>query len=103
MGKICQNCNKPNHFAKMCRSNQVNEIGEDKSSSEEECNLLQSFDSCDEIDIMLEKPFKNGAETVKFKMNDENRIKTTQDITKIDIRRDPRSHRIKALKALVRI
>ena len=28
---------------------------------------------------------------------------TTQDITKIDIRRDPRSHQIKALKALVRI
>ena len=28
MGKTCKNCNKPNHFAKMCRSNQVNEIGE---------------------------------------------------------------------------
>ena len=28
---------------------------------------------------------------------------TTQDITKIDMRRDPRLHQIKALKALVRI
>ena len=28
---------------------------------------------------------------------------TNQEITKIDIRRDPRSHKIKALKALVRI
>ena len=53
MGKSCKNCNKPNHFAKMCRSNQVNEIGEEKSSSEEDCNLIQSFDSCDEFEIMM--------------------------------------------------
>ena len=36
MGKTCKSCNKQNHFAKMCRSNQVNEITEENSSSEEE-------------------------------------------------------------------
>ena len=90
----------------MCRSNQVNEIGEDKSSSEEECNLIQSFDSCDEFEIMVvepkvDKPLKRGVERVKSKMNEENRINTTQAIKKIDIRQDLRSHQIKALKALV--
>ena len=53
MGKSCKNCNKPNHFAKMCRSNQVNEIGEEKSSSDEDCNLIQGFDSCDEFEKMM--------------------------------------------------
>ena len=106
MEKICKNCKKPNHFAKMCRSNQVNEIGEDKSSSEEECNLIQSFDSCDEFEIMVveprvAKPLKRGVERVKSKMNEENRINNTQDITKIDIRRDLRSHQLETLKALV--
>ena len=36
MGNSCKNCNKPNHFAKMCRSQQVNEIANEDSSSEEE-------------------------------------------------------------------
>ena len=27
LGKICKNCNKTNRLAKMCRSNQVNEMG----------------------------------------------------------------------------
>ena len=53
MGKILKNCNQPNRFAKMCKSNQVNEIGEEKSSSEEYCNLIQSFESCDEFEIMM--------------------------------------------------
>ena len=43
MGKQCKNCNKPNHFARMCRSQQVNEITESTESSEEECNLIQTF------------------------------------------------------------
>ena len=53
MGKNCKNCTKPNHFAKMCRSNQINEIFEEKSSSGEECNLIQCFDSCDKFEIMM--------------------------------------------------
>ena len=51
MGKTCKNCSKPNHFAKLCSSQQVNEIAEKLSSSDEECNLIQSFDSCDEFEI----------------------------------------------------
>ena len=51
IGKKCKNCNKPNHFARMCRSQQVNEITENTESSEEECNLIQIFDSCEEFEI----------------------------------------------------
>ena len=43
MGKQCKNCNKPKHFARMCRSQQVNEITETTESSEEECNLIQNI------------------------------------------------------------
>ena len=25
-GKTCKNCNKPNHFARMCRSQQINDL-----------------------------------------------------------------------------
>ena len=52
MGKQCKNCNKPNNFARMCRSQQVNEITETTESSEEECNLIQTFDSREELEIM---------------------------------------------------
>ena len=91
----------------MCRSNQVNEIGEEKSSSEKKCNLIQSFDSCDEFEIMMvattvkklgEKEAKSNQ--ARRKVGNET---TTQDITKVDILRDPRSHQIKALKSFVRI
>ena len=107
MGKSCKSCTKPNHFAKMCRSKQVNEIAEEKSSSEEECNLIRSFDSCEEFEIMAVEP--------KLQVSDENCDKLisnikreeirldTKDVRKIDIRRYPRSHKIKSLKALVRI
>ena len=40
----------------MCRSNQVNEIAEENSSSEEGCNLIHSFDSCEEFEIMVVEP-----------------------------------------------
>ena len=107
MGKICKNCKKSNHFPKMCRSNQVNEIGEDKSSSEEQCNLIQSFDSCDEFEIMMVATTVKKSGEKEAKSNHTRRKvgneTTTQDITKIDIRRDPRSHQIKSLTALVRI
>ena len=48
MGK---NCNKPNNFAKKCRLQQANEIVNENSVSEEECNLIQNFDSCEEFEI----------------------------------------------------
>ena len=53
------------------------------------------------VEPKVEKPLKRGVERVKSKMNEENRINTTQAIKKIDIRQDLRSHQIKALKALV--
>ena len=37
----------------MCRSQQVNEVENEHSSSEEEGNLIQNFDSCEEFEIML--------------------------------------------------
>ena len=107
MGKCSKSCNKPNHFAKMCRSNQVNEIGEEKSSSEEECNLIQSFDSCDEFEIMMvdrtvKEPGEKETTGNRFRKKS-GKETTNQEITKIDFRRDPKSHKIKALKALLRI
>ena len=108
MGKTCKSCNKQNHFAKMCRSSQVNEIAEENSSLEEECNLIHSFDSCDEFEIMVvepksRKPLDKRFEEITSGIDDENETNVTQDIRKNDIRRDPRSHQIKALKALVRV
>ena len=99
MRKACKNCSKPNLFAKMCRSNQVNEIGEDKPSSEKECNLIQSFNSYDEFEIMMvepraERPLKKGVGQMKSKINEE-KSSTTQVIKRSDIRRDPRSHQKK--------
>ena len=51
-------------------------------------DLIQSFDSCDAFEIM-------AIETKPRYV--------TQDIWKIDIRRNPQTHQIKALKALVRV
>ena len=55
---------------------------------EEEYNLIQNFDnfdSCDEFEIMaVEKDL-------------------TETIEKVEVRRNPQSHQIKALKALVKI
>ena len=93
------------------RSQQINEITEEKSSSEKECNLIQLFDSCDEFEIMMvdAERKKGGKErtgnsdlwTVNSGRNRSGKV-NNQEITKIDIRRHPRSHQIKALKALVR-
>ena len=96
MGKTCKSCNKQNHFAKMCRSNQVNEITEENSSSDEECNLIHSFDSCDEFEIMVVKSRLNNAQEriigkITSGVNDNSEIKATKDVRKIDIRRDPKS------------
>ena len=117
MGKSCKNCNKPNHYAKMCRSQQVNEIANEDSNSEEECNLKQNFDSCDEFEIMaVEEDFTSIAKIEKYisnrvlailseaKNNEKKALTEKFDtIEKIEIRRNPKSHQFKALKALVKI
>ena len=117
MGKSCKNCNKPNHFAKMCRSQQVNEIANEDSSLEEECNLIQNFDSCDEFEIMaVEEDFTSITKIEKYinkrvlanvseEKNNEKKVLTEKfdNIEKSEIRRNPKSYQVKALKALVKI
>ena len=117
MGKTCKNCNKPNHFAKMCRSQQVNEITNEGSSSEEECKLIQTFDSCDNFEIMaVEEDLTSIVNIEKYinrrvlaKVFDEKNIQResltekSDNIEKIEIHRNPKSHQINALKALVKI
>ena len=92
----CKTCSKPNHFAKMCRSQQVNEIAEKTSSSDEECNLIQSFDSCDEFEIMAVELNTTSIEQVDEYIKKQLKQKVvvgeiSKDIHKVDIRRNPRS------------
>ena len=108
IGKTCKNCSKPNHFAKMCKSQQVNEIAEKSSSSDEECNLIQSFDLCEEFEIMaIESELSSIEEIDEYIKQQSNRNrdikKSSKDIQKVDIRRNSRSKQIRSLKALVRI
>ena len=105
MGKTCKNCSKPNHFAKMCRSQQVNEIAEKTSSSDEECNLIYS---CDEFKIMAIESEISSMEQIDEYIKQQSNQKlnsgdSSKDMQKVDIRRHPRSQQIKSLKALVRI
>ena len=63
MEKTSSNCSKPNHFAKMCRFQQVSEITEDSVKSEEECNLIMDdFESCSEFEIMSIQPYISEGE-----------------------------------------
>ena len=92
----------------MCKSQQVNEIAEKSSSSHEECNLIQSFDSCDEFEIMaIESELSSLEQIDEYIKQQANRKKerrdSGKDIKKVDIRRNTRSQQIRSLKALVRI
>ena len=116
MGKECKNCKKPNHFAKMCRSQQVDEIINEDSTSEDECNLIQTFDSCDDFEILaVEEDFTSIVNIEKYinkrilaNLSDEKNIQKksltekSEKIEKIEICRNSKSHQIKALKALVK-
>ena len=93
MGKTCKNCSKSNHFAKMCKSQQVNEIAEKSSSSDEKCNLIQSFDSCEEFEIMaIESELSSMEEIDEYIKQQSNRNrdikKSSKDIQKVDICRN---------------
>ena len=110
MGKMCKGCNKPNHFARMCRSQQVNEVMEETSESEEECNLIRYFNSCDDFEIMIvdkdEMSIQQIGDYISDRINliiDRNPDRNNANVRKIDIRIDPRSAQTKSLKALVRI
>ena len=110
MGKTCKNCGKPNHFAKMCRSQQVSEVAEESEGSVEECDQIsESFGSCSDFEVMSIQTYQseNGrvSKYVKGRIN-EMRNKSngeTIQVQKIDSIRDPTLKRVKSLKAIVRI
>ena len=94
----------------MCRSQQVNEITENTESSEEECNLIQTFDSCEEFEVMANEQNKSQREMINRYIKEKvkvNRVSETGnnklETKKIDIRRESTSERMKSLKALIRI
>ena len=75
----------------MCKSQQVNEIAEKSTSSDEECNLIQSFDSCEEFVIMaIESELSSMEELDEYIKQQSNRNrdikKSSKDIQKVDIR-----------------
>ena len=101
----------------MCKSQQVNEITNEGSSSEKKCNLIQTFESCDDFEIMAVEEDLTSVENIEKYINrrvlanvfDEKNIQResltekSDNIEKIEIRRNPKSHQIKVLKALVKI
>ena len=105
MGKQCKKCNKPNHFACIGRSQQVHEITETTESLEEECNLIQTFDSCDDFEVMSIESKSNQIESINSyiqgRLENKQKCEKTSihesDVQKTDIRRDPNSERMKSL------
>ena len=110
MGKTCKNCGKPNHFAKMCRSQQVGEVAEESDGSVEECDKIsKSFGSCSDFEVMLIQTYQSENERVSKYVKDrisEMRNKSNGEpiqVQKIDSIRDPTLKRVKSLKAMVGI
>ena len=65
MGKNCKHCGKPNHFAKMCRSQQVSEVAEDSEGSVEECDQIsEGVGSCSEFEVMSIQTYQPENEQV---------------------------------------
>ena len=93
----------------MCRSQQVSEITENTESSEEECNLIQTLDSCEELEVMAIEQKDSHIEMInryieeKVKENSGSNGVNKLETKKIDIRKDSTSGRMKSLKALIRI
>ena len=110
MGKTCKHCGKPNHFAKMCRSQQVSEVAEDSEGSVEECDQIsESVGSCSEFEVMSIQTYQPENERVSKYVKDrinEMGNKSNEKmlrVQKIDSIRDPTLNRVKSLKAMVRI
>ena len=110
MGKTCKHCGKPNHFAKMCRSQQVSEVAEDSEGSVEECDQIsEGVGSCSEFEVKSIQTYQPENERVSKYVKD--RINEMRDkpngkmvrVQKIDSIRDPTLNRVKSLKAMVRI
>ena len=112
MGKTCKNCGKPNHFAKMCRSQQVSEVAEDSEGSVEECDQIsESVGSCVGSSLKLCRYKPINRKTREFQNNVKDRINEMRNnsnaemirVQKIDSIRDLTLKRVKSLKAMVRI
>ena len=110
MGKICKICGKLNHFAEMCRSQQVSEVEEESEGSVEECDQIsESFGSFSDFEVMSIQTYQSENERVSKYVKDrisEMRNKSngeTIQFQKIDSIRDPTLKRVKSLKAMVRI
>ena len=71
MGKNCKHCGKPNHFAKMCRSQQVSEVAEDSEGSVEECDQIsEGVGSCSEFEVMSIQTYQPENERVSNYVKD---------------------------------
>ena len=110
MGKTCKHCGKPNHFAKMGRSQQVSEVAEESEGSVEECDQIsEGVGSCSEFEVMSIQTYQPENERVSKYVKDRiNEMRNKPDgkvvrIQKIDSIRDPTLNRVKSLKAMVRI
>ena len=84
----------------MSRSQQSNGVAEEISRSDEECNLMRRFHSCNDFEIILvEKDKKSSVEQIddnilgrlNKKTNQSTGRRDSQNLRKIDIRRNTRS------------
>ena len=110
MGKTCKSCGKPNHFEKMCRSQQVSEVAEESEGSEEECDQIrESFGSCSDFEVMSiqthQRENKRISKIVGDSISENNKRLNGEKIQvqKIDSIQDPMLNRVKSLRAMVRI
>ena len=110
MGTQCKKCNKPNHIARMFTSQQVSEIIEATESSGKVCNLIKTFDSCEELEITSIELKVNRNDSIdryiqrrfENKDNCQKQATTISEINKLTYA-DPKSESMKSLKALVPI
>ena len=110
MGKTCKNCGKPNHFAKVCRSQQMSEVAEESEGSVEECDQIrESFWSSSDFEVMSIQTHQPEIERISKNVKDrisENKKKANGEmiqVQKIDSIRDPKLKKVKSLKAMVLI
>ena len=94
----------------MCRSQQVSEAAEESEGSVEECDQIrEKFGSCSDFEVMsIQKHQPENERISKYVRGriSENKKKSngeTIQVQKIDSIRDPKSNRVKSLKAMVRI
>ena len=109
-GKTCKNCRKPNHFAKICRSQQVSEVTEDSKRLEEESDFIrEDFGSCSDFEVMSIQPHRlEGERNSNYKgdrINESNRqlVGKSVRVQKIDLLKDPTSNKVKPLRAMLRV